>query len=287
MGRRFQRADWAHEPPLLNGGALMAETRSPLDWSIYFGTEADKPDSTDSPGTYYIGSVCSAASRQVGWVTVNWESCAADATPAGAPSEKVNLIKSRRDTSVQYTRRCMDVHTHVSSHWKVECVQTQVFTQPDNHLDGMSFILLVHMYIYFYMKFICDSVHEINSLYCCNHEQIKLICNTYTHLLQMWILDSNVERKKIKKSFSPKSYTQNDETLLPSDRFLLILSSSGGARGVISPSSSIKLPPSQPPSTPGTRRASPFIPPHSIFLFSALHSENSDRLQRGLPQRRT
>lgn len=57
----------------------------------------------------------------------------------------------------------------------------------------------------------------------------------------------SIWKKKKKKPFSPKSYTQNDETLLPSDRFLLILSFSGGARGVISPSSSIKLPPSQPP----------------------------------------
>lgn len=113
--------------------------------------------------------------------------------------------------------------------------------------------------------------------------KVKFICNSHT--LQMQILVYNSQntfvlafclKLKKEKTLSLKSFTRNDETFIRSDRFLLILSFSGGARGVIFPSSSIKLPPSEPLHTTQSQNISLYLTAHHFsFLWCPflLHSQ--------------
>lgn len=149
--------------------ALMAKTWSPLDWSIYSGTEADKPDSTDSPGTYHIGSVSSVASRQAGWVTVNWGKlcCRHHASWCAFRKSELDKVEERRICAVD-TQMYGHSYTHQLALKGITRVQTQVCPQfhagHDNHLD-QRWNELHTSCTYFYTEFICDSIRELNSVY--------------------------------------------------------------------------------------------------------------------------
>lgn len=152
-------------------------------------------------GNCNIVCVCPMASRQVGWVTDNWDSSAAvgymiaqkqTARPTGVPSKKLTRFEVKVVCVEKHLCRihkdgCVDVHTHtyapkseMETHAFTHCLQS-IISRPHRtwrtHLDQW-WNKLHTCQDSFFIWLKVEILESVNSIQECHSPQLKCECST-------------------------------------------------------------------------------------------------------------